>query len=226
MSKYIFYKSVDRNVSKEEVLKAVLENGLNLSLYRNYNNDYDVVMTAINNNPLALNFVGEDMLKNYEVVLNAVSRNGVLLRLATFYKNDLDIVRSAVLNDPKALEFAGGIAQNDYDIVLSAVSRNGMMLEYASLNLRGDYFIVHTALKQNYEAFRFANLSLDKLNYSKDVLSDIADFFGYEFVSEESLIVSRIKSLEDKRRKIDKEIWDLKCELKDCELGSSKVLSK
>ena len=201
MSKYIFYKSVDRNVSKEEVLKAVLENGLNLSLYRNYNNDYDVVMTAINNNPLALNFVGEDMLKNYEVVLNAVSRNGVLLRLATFYKNDLDIVRSAV-------------------------SRNGMMLEYASLNLRGDYFIVHTALKQNYEAFRFANLSLDKLNYSKDVLSDIADFFGYEFVSEESLIVSRIKSLEDKRRKIDKEIWDLKCELKDCELGSSKVLSK
>ena len=152
MSKYIFYKSVDRNVSKEEVLKAVLENGLNLSLYRNYN--------------------------------------------------------------------------NDYDIVLSAVSRNGMMLEYASSKLRGDYFIVHAALKQNYAAFRFANLSLDKLNYSKDVLSDIADFFGYEFVSEESLIVSRIKSLEDKRRKIDREIWNLKCELKDCELGSSKVLSK
>lgn len=92
-----------------------------------------------------------------DLVLEALKQNGLSLQYADeSLKNDKSIVLEAVKSWGGALEYAHEDLRKDRDIVLEAIKNQGMALEYAHEDFRKDRDIVLEAVKQDWVAFKFA----------------------------------------------------------------------
>ena len=126
-------------------------------------NDRDVVITAINENPLALEYASNNLKNDKIIIWNVVESNGLLLHLASEeLRNDKDIVLPAVKQNGLALKYASKIfnksslkgyyhdLQFDMDIVIEAVKNNGHSLIYVPDRLKRNKKIMNIALKNIY----------------------------------------------------------------------------
>jgi len=77
----------------------------------NMKNDFDIVLEAVKNNGLSLQFASIELQNNYTIVLEAIKQNSF------------------------ALQFASIELQNNYTIVYKAVQKNNNSIRYAGLTL-------------------------------------------------------------------------------------------
>ena len=100
-------------INRNQVLDFVTRNGFNLQY-------------------VSLEFQNE----NHEIVLAAVNNIGLALEYASpELQNDREIVLAAVNNIALSLEFASPELQNDREIVLTAIKQNSYALQYVDQNL-------------------------------------------------------------------------------------------
>ena len=67
-------------------------------------NNFHIVMMAVSQNGLALEFASSILQNNYDIVLAAVSNNGLAIKFA-IYEEDKIISITAILNDSKAVNY-------------------------------------------------------------------------------------------------------------------------
>ena len=109
------------NISKKIVLDAVEIDGmilgtdlLNKSVFIN---DREIVMEAVNNNGMALQYATEKLQRDREIVMVAVKQDGEALQYASErLKGIKEIVMAAVKQDGEALEYATTELQKHPDI--------------------------------------------------------------------------------------------------------------
>jgi hypothetical protein len=69
------------------------------TIYSNFNNNKQIVLTAVSYFGSALEFASDELKNDKEVVLVAVSNNGYSLQYASYnLKNDKDIILTAISN--------------------------------------------------------------------------------------------------------------------------------
>ena len=69
---------------------------------------------------------------DFEIVMAAVTQNGMALQFAAeFLRGNREIVMAAVASDGMALQFASHELKKDDDVVLAAVMQNILALQYA-----------------------------------------------------------------------------------------------
>eukprot|EP01080_Neovahlkampfia_damariscottae_P005756 gene5756-9577_t len=123
---------------KQSILKLVKINGWNLEFVsKKFQNDFDVVLTAVNNEGRSLKFSSEKL------------------------KNNRKIVIEAIRNDPRSILYASLNLQSDREIALSVVSRNGLTLDFLN-EFKGDEEVLLEAIKQNPIAFLYSRKKIQK----------------------------------------------------------------
>jgi len=122
-------------MDKKTAIESVRKNGLYLSHFDRFKNDPEVVLTAVQQNGLALQF--SSLINKESIVMAAVQQNGKALEFASYIlKNDDDVVMAAVKNNPVSLQFARENPRDNDDIVLYAVGERDECIDYASDRLR------------------------------------------------------------------------------------------
>ena len=177
-----FFLKNDRAI----VLAAITQDALALEFASIYlKNDYELVLKAVRKSGRALEFASNDLKNNRTIVLAATRRHGEALEFASNnLKNDRPLVLAAVSVNGEALEFASNDLKNDRDIVLAAVSQlaSGAVLEFASADLQNNAEIVTAAVTCNGEALKFAS---DSLKDNHDIVLAAVSEYGnaLEFAS-------------------------------------------
>ena len=141
---------------RDDFLSYVQQDGLMLGdlwcvgVQGPFHEDRDIVLAAVQQNGIALEYAAEPLKADRGIVLAAVQQNGIALRYADEpLKADRDIVLAAVLQDGKALRYAAEPLKADRGIVLAAVQQKGWALQYAAKPLKADRDIVLAAVQQN-----------------------------------------------------------------------------
>ena len=152
------------NNIKEIVLDAVGQNGLALEFADpELKNDIDVVKTAVSENGLALEFASPRLKKARCIVFEAVSNNGDALNYhnsCDYYIYDIEIVSKAISNLKKRSRFNISHIPDYQIIVLEAIKQNGFALQFASPEMKKQKEVVIPAVQQNGLALQFADPDL------------------------------------------------------------------
>lgn len=113
--------------------------------------DYPINLDNIGN---IFAVIPEKLKGNKKIVLEAVEQNGLALEFASSaMKKNREVVIKAVEENAFALEFADEIRRNDKTIAIKAVRQNGLAFEFVSDRLKKDRDVISAAIKQNYRAF-------------------------------------------------------------------------
>jgi histidinol phosphatase-like PHP family hydrolase len=131
---------------REVVLAAVEQNGLALEFASDaLKNDPLVVLAAVEQNGRALEFASDALKNNRRIVLAAVELNFWAFQFASdALTNDREVVLAAVKQDGWALAFASDALKNDRDVVLAAVEQNGWTIQFAGDDLKNDREVVRS----------------------------------------------------------------------------------
>lgn len=125
--------------------------------------DREGVLTAVQQNGMALANASAEMQNDPEVVLAAVQQNRwALLFASAKMQNDPKVVSAAVQKDGWALRFASAKMQNNPEVVSAAVQQNGLVFQYASETLRKDREFVLAMVQKDSRAFQYASETLRK----------------------------------------------------------------
>jgi hypothetical protein len=156
------YASEELKNDQVIVLAAVANHGIALQFALNEcKNDQEVALAAVNNDGFALLFVSDELRNNSKCFLAAVNRNGYALQCASEeLKNDQEIVLAAVTSNSSVLEYASDERKNDQEIVLAAVRSDGLALEWASDERKNDREVALAAIKNNLYAFEYSSEGL------------------------------------------------------------------
>lgn len=71
-----------KETTKKEIIKIISKRGRDLSdtKYKEYINDFDIVMAAVNQNWLAIQFASENLKNNFDIVTAAIKQNWLALK--------------------------------------------------------------------------------------------------------------------------------------------------
>jgi hypothetical protein len=153
-------------ITRKIAINAVRENGLALKFLKDLQNDETIVLKAVKNDGLALQFASQKLQNNENILLEAIKKNGLALEFTDdLFKDNKYFVLIAVQNDGLALQHASKDLQNDENIVLNAVKNDGLALKHASKNLQNNKNIVLNAVKNKIFALEFASKSIKNSNY-------------------------------------------------------------
>ena len=154
-----------------EMMEEVNKNGMALSAVSPYLITKRVVMSAVRQNGMALQYAPGRSKDDKEVVMAAVRQNGFALQYASDrLKDDIDIVASSVQKDGYALKFASVRLQMDESIISFAVQQNGYALQFSKkinrtsgrLNQYSSKPITLLAVQQNGLSLRYIINKSDK----------------------------------------------------------------
>lgn len=160
------------NADKEIVLAAVKNDGLALEYAcEELRADREIVLTAVKNDSLALRFACEKFKSDREIVLAAVKKNGYALEYASNkLKTDKEVVFVAIKDGWASLEYASDELKTDKNFVLEAIKHSEYsfeILEYASAELKADKDVVLAAVKKDGSNFRYAS---DALRADREII--------------------------------------------------------
>lgn len=165
--------------TKEQVLSEVAKDGLQLknayeAFYCNnklskptmnypedYRGDNDVVLAAVKQNGLALQYA-DDALKNDKVIVfAAVAQDGKALQFATDdWNKDKTLVLLALETGYWGFLYADKALKEDFEVALATVKQHGMALQQLTPKLQSNEAIVKAAVWQNSNALRYASKDL------------------------------------------------------------------
>jgi len=150
---------VDRR--RQEVVRQVRSGTALRDLQQMWRRDHEVVLAAVQQDGLALEFASAELRDDHEIVLAAVQQNVQALQYASVeLYGDREFMLAAVQQDDDALEYASAELRGDREFVLAVVQQNGRALEYADDELHGDREIVLAAVQQNGRALQSASAEL------------------------------------------------------------------
>jgi len=147
---------------REVVLEAMRQRGLALEFASpELQADKGVVLEAVKENGAALAYAGVEHQADKGIVLEAVRTNGFALQHAMHaLQSDKDVVRVAVKQKGRALLYASDVLRADKEIVLEAVGELGWALQFASDELRSDEEVVLKAIQTSGLALQYASEAL------------------------------------------------------------------
>ena len=137
-------KMINKQSSREEVLKAVKVSGFFLFLASDkFGSDREIVLNAVKTCGWALYKASDELKGDREIVLNAVKCkkgfSGVILNtIADNFNDDREVIFEAVRRDGFALRYSSKDLKADREIVLAAVKSDRVALQYASKDLQDD----------------------------------------------------------------------------------------
>ncbi|ELL0227409.1 DUF4116 domain-containing protein [Salmonella enterica] len=135
----------------------------------NLKNDYDIALSAVNQNGTAIKLISDELKKNREIIMAAVKTSGMALRFADEkFKDDKGVVLSAVHQSGEALKFASKRLKNDKDVLLTAVQNSGQALTYVPKKFRDDKQLILIAVQKNGALLRYAS---DRLKDDEDIVN-------------------------------------------------------
>mmetsp|Transcript_62175 Transcript_62175/g.148320 ORF Transcript_62175/g.148320 Transcript_62175/m.148320 type:complete len:524 (-) Transcript_62175:91-1662(-) len=142
--------------------------------------DADIVLTALQSCPTALEHASEHLRDDEKVVVKAVQLDGMALRHASRRLcSDRNVVLAAVKSKGAALQYASESLQADREVVLCALAQDGCALEFVDRSLLSDRIVVLTAINCDVGALAWAdtdNLTHEDLEYFASHVTD-----GYIF---------------------------------------------
>ena len=145
-------------LKKRELLSDITEDGL--KIYKQ-EDDERLVLTALNSNPKALEFVSSVFQDREDIIFSFIDDNPSIYEFASpRLKNTKELIVRAVQINGLILEYASEDLKDDEIVVYEAVNNNGMALKYASNNRKSDRKIVKKALENNGMAIRYADSKL------------------------------------------------------------------
>jgi hypothetical protein len=108
---------------------------------------------------------GEDFTKDKKVVLAAVTNNGLALEFADdSFKSDEDVVFTSSTSSNSTmhngLKYASPELRNNKNFIITILQVNGLLLEKVSEEFQNDKDVVLAAIKNNYFAFNYASYDL------------------------------------------------------------------
>jgi hypothetical protein len=151
--------------SRSVVMACLARHGQLLGyIKQTYGNDVEVVLTAIEQEPYALQHAGENLKNDPEVVKAAIRREGNCLQFASAaLRNDIDIVLEAVRRTGAAIDHADRDLQKHQrwrEVVLAAVRSNGEVLQSLPTSWKKDREIVLVVAEHWPHAVRYASAEL------------------------------------------------------------------
>lgn len=151
IAKTLLEKVGERGITKEQALEMVAKNGTALKDLPDFQDDEDVVMTAINQNVNALQFANERLRDDEEVFFSIIDKN----QQALFYASDrlLDdkkFIMICVKKGAFCLPFVSDNLRNDKEVVLKAIEFEGASsIFYISERLKDDKEVIMKILTLN-----------------------------------------------------------------------------
>jgi len=129
--------------------------------------DKTLVMTAVNQNGLSVQYAHPDLRDDVDVMMRAVQKDGLALAYASDrLKDNAGIVRAAIRSNPDALKYASKKLQDDKTTVLMAVGNAGKdyrgnnSFRYVSSRFQNDKSVVLAAIRQSGSVLKYVNDSL------------------------------------------------------------------
>jgi TPR repeat protein len=177
----------ERHSSKKKIITRHNASSIFINNYILYTNDFDVMLEAVKQDGLALEYATDNIKKNFFIVLNAVNQNGLAIQYASLdLKKNKDIIKKAITQNGIALQYALNVLFMDKtildqyllanrDIFLIAIKQNGLALKYASDDLKNDKEIVKNALEQNGLALKYVS---DDLKNDKEIVKKAVEQNG------------------------------------------------
>ncbi|KAF0981002.1 hypothetical protein FDP41_012790 [Naegleria fowleri] len=142
---------------QSKIMDLLKQNGSALLWARAYQNNYEIVLTAVQTDSDALKYASASLQDNFDIVKKAVSTFGCSLAHASpSLKKNFEICLTAVKQDGFALLHVDPCFRNNIELVFNAVKQNGRALEIVSADLRNNFEIVLTAVRQNGASLAFA----------------------------------------------------------------------
>ena len=152
-------KRTKKGGSKESDIEIVKKNGLALQTVE-HKEDRDVVLAAVKQNGMALDFAGI-WKDDEEIVSSAVQKNGMALQFASErLKNTKEVTTLAVNSNPYAFEFASDELKDDEPYVREFSKLIAVVLYYASERLRSDEDLIFESLSVFYGSLAYATEAL------------------------------------------------------------------
>lgn len=137
--------------------------------FNSLRDDKEVVIAAVKQRGLALEFASDRLKDDKEIVLTAVQQFGLALAYASKkLKDDKEIVFAAVQQSGLALEHASKKLQNDKEVVFAAICQDGNAIFYASPRLKDNKEVVLAAVQEDYFALRFSSDEIQSLCQGQD----------------------------------------------------------
>ena len=131
--------------------------------------DREFILEVIAKNGSALLYIDSDFQEDKEIALTAVRNDGLaFFYLDDIFKEDKEIILTAIKQNKDAIKFVdSSLIEEDREIALTAVKLDAIsVLLWAGDNLRKDKEIMIAAIKQNKEAIKYAD---DSLQEDKDI---------------------------------------------------------
>ena len=168
-----FYKLSSTSTEYTNIVKiAVEQNGIALTFAQQFKNNVDICSAALEQNPLALQFVGDDIQKDKLIIRNAVTQNGISLRYVETFKNDYEIIKIAVEQNGLALEYVNKNVQDYKSLINFALKQNGMSYKF----IKDPYKITDTPTIMEESVVSFINIAVSQNGMSLKFISNPTRF--------------------------------------------------
>lgn len=173
-------------LQKEFAIACCMTNGLCLEHFSDYQTDKDVVLTAVKQNGLSIEFANVDLRDDYEIAEAAISNNGLALEfLSDFKKFDREFVLKAIYKDYKAHDY--DLLEDDEEIGVACVKSRKFktVSDFMCLSqfFRENKTVALTAVRKNPEIYKVlipelrAEKAIYKIALSKfGIIPELPDF--------------------------------------------------
>ena len=142
-------------------IAAVKGHGISLRRLKEFQNNSEVVMAAVNENGYALRFASKTLKGDRTIVIEAVKQNWRAILYATDeLKNNNNFVLDCIDYSPNTLQYASSKLYDNADFMLSAVNKNAHLLYYASNKIKSNPEIVTAAVKKDGYSLQYASSAL------------------------------------------------------------------
>ncbi|EFC37342.1 predicted protein [Naegleria gruberi] len=149
--------------------------------------DRHIVLLAVEQNGLSLEFSDDIFKRDREIVMKAVQKNGLALEFADeTLKKDREIVLTAINENEKAFEYADESLKCDRDFILQAVELCGWVFHFLDKSFITDRDIVKKALLNKDIVWMFELALPESMKNDRDIVMFAVSVNGFvlEYVNE------------------------------------------
>ena len=138
---------------KQRAVAYVSRNGGELLNFPAFKDDYDVVMTAVRQNGLSLQFASERLRDDFHVVIAAVQNKGHAIAYASpNLRMKKGVCWAACMNDGLAIVYINQNMRDDKDVALAAAMSNGHSVRFLSEKTMENQEIALAAISEDSHA--------------------------------------------------------------------------